>query len=198
MASRRRARTLRRRRSGIRGRTRAHSGKAALAFEDFDLSGALDLLEPGRNLLANHALCESVDSPRLLVWPELVASTPVTEGRLVLNEIAPPGAAEFWLEIVNSGEKALNLRGHGLACDGATTGSYTFPEARLEPGGFFTLNEAALGFRPRAADRLFLFAPHRSAVHDAAVVADRLRGRAPDATGCWQFPAAPTPGAASR
>ena len=88
-----------------------------------------------------------------------------------------------------------SLDGYVLVRDGTGKASYLFPAGSSIPGqGFLGLTEAELGFRVEAGDKLVLFTPGRGSVADAVVVKKTLRGRFPDATGEWRFPAEPTPG----
>ena len=52
----------------------SHADGQAVVFESFDVSDHLDLLAPGENVLALHALNSSLDSSDLLISAELVAA----------------------------------------------------------------------------------------------------------------------------
>jgi hypothetical protein len=55
----------------VRVQTQPQSG---LSVEEFDLSGNLDVLRPGTNLLALHGLNAAVDDPTFLLQPEIILS----------------------------------------------------------------------------------------------------------------------------
>jgi hypothetical protein len=117
--------------------------------------------------------------------------------RVALNEMPAPSAGPFWVELVNFGSQTASLDGVVVANLGAIDAEHTIAGVSLAPGERHVLTAAALGFQPAVGDRIVLYMPGTTSVLDAAVVADRLRGRSPEATGAWRFPTAATPGAAN-
>src|SRR5438477_9567103 len=82
---------------------------------------------------------------------------------------------------------------------GSVDAEFVFPTgSTIAGGGYLELDETQLGFQPRPGDRLFLYPPNRRSVLDAVVVKKTLRGRHPDGTGRWLYPAEPTPGRSNR
>src|SRR5439155_4485125 len=139
-------------------------------------------------------------SPRgtndLLFGAELLAlPAPPERPPLAFNELTAASDSPFWLELANVDTNDLALDGFVLAADGAVESQFVFPAgSRIKAGGFLTLDETRLSFHPHSGDRLFLYSPSRRSLVDAAVVKNTLRGRYPDGTGQWLYPAAPTPG----
>src|SRR5439155_1469715 len=85
-----------------------------------------------------------------------------------------------------------------IARDDTTANQFVFPASQpIAAGAYLSLNETQLGFHPQSGDKLFLYPPNRSSVIDAVVVKKTLRGRYPDATGRWLYPAQPTPGSSN-
>jgi lamin tail-like protein/CotH protein len=115
--------------------------------------------------------------------------------KIAINELTGAGDAQFWVELVNYGETAIDVTGYAISCAGGVTGEYIFPSGTLNAGDYLTVSSGALGFWPGDEDRLFLYVPGKDAVLDAAVVKNSHRGRHPEATGRWQYPDSPTLGA---
>ena len=114
---------------------------------------------------------------------------------LAFNEIAASTNSPFWLELANSGANDIPLDGYVLVHDGATNNEIVFPTGTgITAGGYLALNETQLGFHPESGDKLFLYPPNRRGIIDAVVVKKTLRGRHPDATGRWLYPAQASPG----
>ena len=115
--------------------------------------------------------------------------------RLVrFNEMTSVTDDVFYLELVNIGDTTLNLNGLRIEVQGSVEATYECSDMMLESGNTFWLSEADLGFIPGEGDRVFL----RSAdghLLDAVLADDTLRGRYPDGTGQWFYPAAATWGA---
>ncbi|MDA3924440.1 MAG: lamin tail domain-containing protein [Kiritimatiellae bacterium] len=116
--------------------------------------------------------------------------TPVPS--LAFNELAAASTSNFWLEIINAGQDAVELAGVEIFPSGGA--SYAFPSGVLEPGGIVGLAQAQLGFGAADQDKLFLTATGRSNLMDAVTVRTSLCGRFPDGTGDWMYPLQSTPG----
>ena len=158
----------------------------------FSISGLL----ARTNVLAVEVHQSAVGTNDLLFGAELLASpaTPV-KPTLAFNEVAASTNSVFWVELANSGTNDISLDDYVLLRDGATDNRFVFPSGyTISAGGFLSLNETRLGFRPQSGDKLFLFPPNGSYIIDAVVVKKTLRGRFPDAAGRWLYPAQPTPG----
>ena len=150
----------------------------------------------GTNVLAVEVHQSTTGANDLLFAAELLASPgtapPVS---VAFNEIAAATNASFWLELANSGTNEVPLNGYVLVRDGALDNQFVFPAGdTIGPGGFLSMDEIQLGFHPQAGDKLYLYPPNRSSIIDAVVVKNASRGRHPDATGRWLYPAQPTPG----
>ena len=157
-------------------------------------------LRAGANVLAVEVHQAVGGTNDLLFAAELTAETSLSgPPALAFNEIAASAEAAFWIELINHGTDALALDGFVLASAGSVDGEYVFPQARsLAPGACLALTQAQLGFRPKSGDRLFLYQAGRNSVLDAVVVKKSLRGRFPDGTGPWLYPAQSTPDAPNR
>ena len=117
---------------------------------------------------------------------------------LAFNEIAAGTNRDFWIELINTSADSLDLGGCVLAHRGtALDHNFVFPAQTLAPGALLQLAAATLGFSATAGDRLFLYRAGGASVIDAVVVNAEPRGRCPDGTGRWLFPATLTPGASN-
>jgi hypothetical protein len=116
--------------------------------------------------------------------------------QLVFNEVAGASSTGFWLEIMNAGDTPAELGGVRIVRSGASPG-YQFAPQILPPGGLRAVTQAEMGFGAFAGDALFLYTAGGHLALDAVTVRTNARGRSPDGTGSWQFPAQPTPGAAN-
>ncbi|OQB94070.1 MAG: CotH protein [Verrucomicrobia bacterium ADurb.Bin118] len=169
-------------------------------FEPFALPS--HALVAGTNVLAVE-LHSAVDGrTNVLFGAELELTTTNLLGPLpfplALNELSGAAADDFWVELINYGEFPLDLAGCLLARrGGGGKPDYVFPSQILAPGERLQVTQATLGFGAEAGQRLFLYRPGGQGVLDAVVVPEALRGRWPEATGRWWFPAAPTPGASN-
>lgn len=114
---------------------------------------------------------------------------------LAFNEIAAGTNNAFGLEMMNHGPTPLDLGGYVISRRGSGPEQrFTLTPQTLAAGAFLHLPAATLGFGMLPGNRLFLYPPEQDRVLDAVVVKERLRGRWPDGTGKWWFPATPTPG----
>jgi len=180
----------------------AHTTPAASTVTDAALSTAITLpgsaLLRGSNVLAVEVHQDSPASPDMVFALSLVATeTPAPPGAttgLVISEVSRGSDADFRVELANVGTTAIDLTGYVLASSNGGNG-FTLPAQTLQPGQFLVVSAAELGVTPPAGGKLFLYAPGRSALLDAQVVDDTLRGRA--ANGRWLFPSAPTFGQAN-
>jgi hypothetical protein len=114
---------------------------------------------------------------------------------LAFNEVASGTNSDFGLELMNHGTTPLDLGGCVITRRGTGPEQrFTLAPQTLAAGAIQHLSAATLGFGLLPGDRLFLHPPDQGSVLDAVVVKDRLRGRSPDGSGQWWFPATPTPG----
>jgi len=111
--------------------------------------------------------------------------------KVAINEISGAGTNDFWLEVINHGEGAVELAGMELV---TSSGGYVFPAQSLAPGGIVAVAAPQLGFGAGDGDKVFLFVPGRFALLDAVTVKTNARGRFPDGAGDWMYPSTPTPG----
>ncbi|MEX2188122.1 MAG: lamin tail domain-containing protein [Pirellulales bacterium] len=116
---------------------------------------------------------------------------------LVINEFDSSEAALFRVELVNSGDTAVNLAGMVLSTNETGAPDYSFPAQMLAAGGRIVVDEVALGFRPNDGDALFLFTAGKTSVVDAGHVDNSPRARYPDVTGPWLEPTTMTLGGAN-
>ncbi|MEX2186486.1 MAG: LamG-like jellyroll fold domain-containing protein [Pirellulales bacterium] len=172
------------------------ANSAAVVFEQFDLAGAIAALHNGANVLAIQGLNLSADDSDFVVLPELVIhEADIEQVAIAFNEIAAAAETEFSVELANYGPAGVALGGYVLASSADTTAGFVLPAQTLAPGGFLTITESELGFRPADGDRLFLYTPDRRGVVDAVLVRNTRRARFPDATGDWLRPNVATPNA---
>ena len=179
---------------------------SSAGITDASLSGFTtlppNLLVTGTNTLAVEVHQNSTTSSDIVFGAEVVLQkTTINPGvgtpTLSLNEIAGALDTTFQVELRNNDTAAQDLAGHVIAATGLSGGEYVIPAQSVPAGGYATFTEAQLGFRPAQGERLFLYAPDKTRVVDAATVRDEARGRAPDGGGRWQFTAADTFGAAN-
>jgi hypothetical protein len=115
---------------------------------------------------------------------------------LQLNEVAAGGAADFWVELKNTTDHAINLAGVQLR--GSAGASSTIAGGDLGAGEYQVIRRDQLGVSPAAGERLFLYSPQAVELLDAALVENRLSGRSSELAGRWQFPSQATPGEENR
>ncbi len=116
-----------------------------------DLTGRMDLLVPGTNLLAvqahNSALTSSdcIASPVLRAFVEPPSSGVAPEARLLINELlansdAPPGVD--WVELYNPGPEPINLGTVYFSDDSDELFKFKLPDGVvLQPGEFWTARQ---------------------------------------------------------
>jgi len=117
--------------------------------------------------------------------------------RLAFNELAAGTNAGFWLEVINYGDASVDLAGVQIVRSTSGSPGYTFGSQLLAPGGMVTLSQAQLGFSAADGQKISLYTPGRFALLDAVTVKARARGRNPDGSGDWLYPALSTPGASN-
>jgi hypothetical protein len=119
-------------------------------------------------------------------------------GEVVINEIESSDSAGDWVELTNPGGTAIDLSGFRLKDIDDTHDFSVIPGGTvLEPGGFYVIEEAALGFGLGGSDSVRLFDPTGSTVLDShGWVAHALvtYGRCPDGTGSFIDTFEPTKG----
>ncbi|MCP4190749.1 MAG: hypothetical protein GY768_08980 [Planctomycetaceae bacterium] len=184
--------------SGANG---SRSDGEAVQFADYDITGVVNKLSQGENVLAIHGLNQSLTSSDFLILPEIVGieeiagKGPGGEGQAIaFNEVQAADENLFWLEIANDSDQPVELNGIILEATGLTGGSYSFGPGTLPAGGLLSLTEQELGFHPDDGERLFLYAPNPKNLIDARQVTNRLRGRSEVHDGDWLYPTTPTPG----
>ncbi|MCP4451838.1 MAG: lamin tail domain-containing protein, partial [Planctomycetes bacterium] len=200
-------------------------GSASDGLEaDVDLTGHIDLLVPGTNVLAiqghNATLSGSSDclcSPSLFatIVPEVDAG--VDPGaRVVINELLANSQADpslDWIELYNPGPDAVNLSHVYLSDDPVDLLQYRIADGTvLAPGAFWSVTQGAqLGGLPFAlSDRgetLYVTAATDEAVPQPIRVMDAVRfgnmapdvtfGRFPDGAQDFDMLAEPTEGASN-
>jgi hypothetical protein len=156
----------------------------------------------GQNVLAVEVHQSSLANEDMFLSASVSATVfPAPPGEAVplrFNEIEAANAAagQFRIEIQNTGATPINIGGYVIRSSDAQA-DYVLPASSISGGGYITVTEAQLGYRPADGDRLFLLNPAASGVIDAAVVDERLRGRSTQHEGRWLFPSVATFGAAN-
>jgi len=117
---------------------------------------------------------------------------------LRFSEITAASASPYWIEITNTGSSPVSTVGLVIAAGSDPARQFTMPAGTIEPGGFLVVPASELGFLPADGEKLFLFTAGRAALVDCQDQTNRLRGRAPERSGAWLYPASATPGAANR
>jgi hypothetical protein len=117
-----------------------------------------------------------------------------------INEVESSGGTPGdWVELYNAGPGPANVSGIVFK-DNDNTHAYTIPEGTiLFPGGYYLLEEAALGFGLGSADSARLF-DKTTALLDSyswTAHATTTYGRCPNGTGSFTTTAAPTKGGAN-
>lgn len=157
--------------------------------DSFVLPG--NLLTTGNNLLAVEVHPAAgqrgieFDSSLVIVAP---MTSPDDLPALQLNEIAPAGDADFFVELKNTGSAGIELGGMVLELAGSADADFELPAMLLAGGQVVSFDPEFTG---ADEDRLFLKSASGALV-DAARVKNRLRARRDTA---WQYPSAATPGA---
>lgn len=146
------------------------------------------------------------DAPSNWTWSDQVHGTP---GRanfeaggprargLRFNEWTGVQAEPARIELIHTGTEPVDLTGTRIEVLGRVPGTSGLGPMVLQPGACVVLTDYALGLLFGETDRLFLWSAEDRVLD--AVRTDRiLRGRYPDGTGPWLFPAWPTLGSANR
>jgi hypothetical protein len=130
---------------------------------------------------------------------------------LVMNELAPKGLPDDWIELRNNGAAAIPLCGVFLTqdYDDITIPSgpdrFTFGDVYLAPGKYMVVASGAelpFGLSKDAPERITLFAPDGKVLDDTSWTATPSTeftpyeswGRIPDGTGSWKRVNNPTKG----
>ncbi len=133
---------------------------------------------------------------------------------LVMNEMAPKGVPDDWIELRNNGLAAIPLCGVILAqsYDDVTvpegSNRFTFGDVSLAPGEYLVVAsgpELPYGLSKDAPERITLFTPAGQVLDDTAWVATPATeftaleswARIPDGTGPWKRVENPTKGTAN-
>ena len=160
--------------------------------ETFVLPGTL--LSPSGNVLAVQ-VHPAAGRTGIRFDASLVVASPVAapdqRPPIALNEIAPAGSDQFFVELKSLSNAPVSLDGLVLELAGSAPASFSLPPSTLAAGAVISFDP---GFTPADEDRLFLKDQTGSLI-DAARVKNRLRGKLGEN---WQFPLAATPGAANQ
>ena len=157
----------------------------------------VDQLIHGRNVLAAeiHRAGPVTDDVQFdaVLTVDVVSQPTARPPHVAFSEFSAVSDDEFWIEIVNLEDHAVNLNGYRIVESGMQK-THQIDSALVSAHGRMLINESQLGFRPRIGARLFLVTPDGASVIDARPVAKELRGRSPQHDGRWLYPAIPTPG----
>ena len=167
------------------------------------LSGAGQLLD-ALDLTADYAFSQvaAIDQIKAATgFSEALAVTtpppPVPERPPIrINEIAPSTDPNFWLELINTGDTAVELGGYVITVDGVTSSDYVLPAQLLAPGAMTVISEAQLQFDAEDGDKVYVYTSGKLGVVDGQQVSDRLQGLSDEYDGWW-FPDSATQGAAN-
>lgn len=118
---------------------------------------------------------------------------PTTSGGLVLNEVSPAGAGNFFVELINPGSSPLPTNGYSLEVDGASPVTIDLPDTTLAPGELLLIDHTSFPDIPGSGDKLILYSSNGATLADARAVTNRRRGLSPDHPGQWLFPDFGTP-----
>jgi hypothetical protein len=130
---------------------------------------------------------------------------------LVLNELAPKGVPEDWIELFNAGAVPIPLCAVFVAenYDGITPpggdNRFTFGESTIGAGQYLVIdatNDFPFGIPKDENERITLFAPDGTVLDDTAYEATiatefsaaETWGRIPDVSGPWERTTSPTKG----
>ena len=177
------------------------SSDVRLAAARIPVSLPIDNLRSGTNVLAVEVHQSSAGDDDMAFGASLVSHIEPPESEpplaLVINEVSSTLEPDFWAELFNAAATAVDLTDYVLIHAGETGGEYVFPSQTIPAGGYLLLTEATLSFDVADDDKIFLLAPDRDVLLDAAVVKDAPRARYLGSNKRWLFPSAPTPGAAN-
>jgi hypothetical protein len=111
---------------------------------------------------------------------------------LLFNEIPAGSTADFWIEIMNRSADPVDIGGHVIA---SSTGTEAVLSKRIVGAGEIALvSQGDLGFIPQKGEKLFFYAPGKSALLDAAVIHGNSRGRNTQIPDQWLNETTLTPG----
>lgn len=124
---------------------------------------------------------------------------------IVINEIAPAGTPDDWIELFNAGATTVDLSGWTLRDDDPTHG-YTFPAGTLLPAGVYLAigrGPDGFDFGLGGADAVLLSKPDQTIVDQTAWTTVDLPdganwGRYPNGSGAFKTLWNPTRGAANQ
>ncbi len=143
------------------------------------------ILHPGTNVLAVelHQAATGVNDALLGATLDVTETPAVAgDGALRVHQLRAATAPVFSMDLRNDTGAAINLAGYSVR---ASSGAALPLSGSLAAGGFLTLNEETLGFRPADGDKLFLLGP-ANAVLDGVVVKNKDQMR--DLDGNWLTP----------
>ncbi len=131
--------------------------------------------------------------------------TVVTDGRVVINEVAPAGSPVDWIELLNTDDESADLSGWTLTDDDPLHVLTFAAGTTLGPGERLLLERDAQGsfdFGLGATDAVLLYDAGGTLVDsiawsDGAAPAGTSYGRIPDGTGAFTTLFVPTPGEAN-
>ena len=112
--------------------------------------------------------------------------------QISFNEVSSPGS-NFWLELINYDGHSINLSNFVIRCSGAFY-DLAVPAIELNSGECIVFSNMFQSYSPQLDDKLFLYSENGDYVLDGVTVNSRLRGKSPDGTGNWMYPATTTPG----
>ncbi len=112
--------------------------------------------------------------------------------RISFNEVSAPGS-NFWLELINYDDHSINLSNFVIRCSSAFY-DFAVPAIELNSGECIVFSNMFQSYSPQSGDKLFLYSENGDYVLDGVTVNPRLRGKSPDGTGNWMYPATTTPG----
>jgi hypothetical protein len=169
------------------------------ASESETISLPIDALLRGRNVLAVEVHQAKPQDSDMVFGLELIGTTRPAESLpddvspIVIQELGPAGANEFFVELRNQTDRSLDLSDYRVAFGNGT--SYRFPSpTTLGPGMLTTVRSATHGIPSQAGETLALYNAAGDQVLSAAEISVRAQARQPDGSGPLLTPVQPTPG----
>jgi len=120
------------------------------------------------------------------------APFPILMPLLSFNEVSAPGS-NFWLELINHDDDSINLSNYVIRCSGAFH-DFNVPAIELGIGKCVVFSNMFQTYFPQEGDKLFLYSGDGKYVSDGLKLSSRSKGKNPDGTGNWMYPASATPG----
>lgn len=146
-------------------------------------------------------------------FDQAVAESPIKINEYITNNdysiVDSDGERHEWVEIINTGDTAVDITGYGLSDDESDTKKWSFPEMTLQPGEIRLVflsgkdrtdpsGELHANFGLSDSDTKLILSQEMGRTIDVSVIDSKLGsascGRAPGDYSNWVYFAEPTPG----